>query len=142
VGTEEVHGGLVDLENYTRFLHLLKEEFSYRNQEGAWPAFVVDQVGTNLHTTSFDPAMAQRLYQITVPWILLSASVDFETYVRQAEIAAKAVASGVAVGRAVWKEAVKLSGQERCAFLNGEALTRMKQISDIVDDLATPWSSF
>jgi len=80
--------------------------------------------------------------QSHIPWILLSASVGFETYLRQAVIAAKAGASGVAVGRAVWKEAAVLSEQERSAFLNGEALMRMKRISDIVNDVAIPWTIF
>lgn len=67
VGTEEVHGGLVDLDNFTRFLDLLREQLAARGLAGAWPAFVVAQVGTDLHTTYFDPAAAQRLTEIVRP---------------------------------------------------------------------------
>jgi len=37
----------------------------------------------------------------TIPWVLLSAAVDYDTYLRQVEIACQAGSCGVAVGRAV-----------------------------------------
>jgi D-tagatose-1,6-bisphosphate aldolase subunit GatZ/KbaZ len=67
VGTEEVHGGLVDFTNFTAFLDQLKEALAARNLASAWPTFVVAQVGTDLHTTYFDPAAAQRLTEIVRP---------------------------------------------------------------------------
>ncbi len=67
VGTEEVHGGLVDLGNFTLFLDLLREQLTSQGLAGAWPTFVVAQVGTDLHTTYFDPAAAQRLTEIVRP---------------------------------------------------------------------------
>jgi len=51
------------------------------------------------------------------PWILLSAAVDYETYLRQVTVACNAGASGIAVGRAVWQEAVSLDGGPRLDFL-------------------------
>jgi len=67
VGTEEVHGGLVDFTNFTAFLDQLKTALAERNLANAWPTFVVAQVGTDLHTTYFDPAAAQRLTEIVRP---------------------------------------------------------------------------
>ncbi|MCB0024456.1 MAG: class II D-tagatose-bisphosphate aldolase, non-catalytic subunit, partial [Caldilinea sp.] len=67
VGTEEVHGGLVDIDNFTLFLDLLKQRLDEQGLAGAWPTFVVAQVGTDLHTTYFDPAAAQRLTAIVRP---------------------------------------------------------------------------
>ncbi|MCL4829544.1 MAG: class II D-tagatose-bisphosphate aldolase, non-catalytic subunit [Caldilinea sp.] len=67
VGTEEVHGGLVDFENFTAFLTQLKDALEERNLAHAWPTFVVAQVGTDLHTTYFDPAAAERLTEIVRP---------------------------------------------------------------------------
>jgi tagatose-1,6-bisphosphate aldolase non-catalytic subunit AgaZ/GatZ len=61
VGTEEVHGGLADLATFTRFLDLLKKRLKEVNKEHAWPCFVVGKVGTDLHTTDFDPEVAGRL---------------------------------------------------------------------------------
>jgi tagatose-1,6-bisphosphate aldolase non-catalytic subunit AgaZ/GatZ len=67
VGTEEVHGGLVNFDNFVAFLDLLKARLEQRALMHAWPAFVVAQVGTDLHTTYFDPSAAQRLTEIVRP---------------------------------------------------------------------------
>jgi tagatose-1,6-bisphosphate aldolase len=76
------------------------------------------------------------------PWVLLSASVDHETYLRQVVIACQAGASGVAVGRAVWKEAVSSTGQDRIDFLQGPAYDRMVRITQVCNSLARPWTQF
>ncbi len=62
VGSEEVHGGLVDLSRFDRFLAALREAMASAGLLHAWPCFIVAQVGTDLHTTSFDPEAARRLY--------------------------------------------------------------------------------
>lgn len=68
VGTEEVHGGLVDLASFERFLSLLYAGLAARGLEHAAPAFVVAQVGTDLHTTAFDRQAAARLHTIVEPY--------------------------------------------------------------------------
>jgi len=73
-----------------------------------------------------------------VPWVLLSAGVDFETYLRQVAVAAHAGASGVAVGRAVWKEATELPPEERGAFLATVARERMARVAALCRALACP----
>jgi tagatose-1,6-bisphosphate aldolase len=75
----------------------------------------------------------------SVPWALLSAGVDYPTFRRQAEIACKAGASGVIVGRAVWAEAVELQGDARDRFLATTARQRMKELADICARLAKSW---
>ncbi len=67
VGTEEVHGGLVNLDSFRAFLTLLRDGLEEKGLMDAWPAFVVAQVGTDLHTTFFDPLAAARLYDILAP---------------------------------------------------------------------------
>src|ERR1700690_905678 len=52
------------------------------------------------------------------PWILLSAAVEYETFVRQVGVACSAGASGIAVGRAVWQEAVMMNDDDRIKFLS------------------------
>ncbi|MCK5568031.1 MAG: class II D-tagatose-bisphosphate aldolase, non-catalytic subunit, partial [Actinomycetia bacterium] len=64
VGTEEVHGGLADIETFKKFLHLLKEGLRDNNLESAWPVFIVAKVGTDLHTSTFDPAVAREVVEI------------------------------------------------------------------------------
>jgi D-tagatose-1,6-bisphosphate aldolase subunit GatZ/KbaZ len=68
VGTEEVHGGLADMTVFTRFLNLLKAGLKERSLEDVWPCFVVGKVGTDLHTTTFDPAMAKLLSETLRPF--------------------------------------------------------------------------
>lgn len=67
VGTEEVHGGLVDFSSFETFLHLLRKGLEAQRMLNAWPAFVVAQVGTNLDTTFFDPDVARKLFEIVAP---------------------------------------------------------------------------
>ncbi len=77
-----------------------------------------------------------------VPWVLLSASVDFDTYLEQVIAACTNGASGVAVGRAVWKEAVEHEGKDLDHFLQTTALERMRKVSGVVDALAVPWVKY
>lgn len=61
VGTEEVHGGLADLRAVDRFLSGLDAALRAAGLAHAWPTFVVGKVGTDLHTTTFDAAVARAL---------------------------------------------------------------------------------
>jgi tagatose 1,6-diphosphate aldolase len=68
------------------------------------------------------------------PWILLSAAVDYETFVRQVTVACNAGASGIAVGRAVWQEAVGMTPDVRADFLQTtarERFTRLRKLTAI-----------
>jgi len=64
VGTEEVHGGLADVGVFRTFLSLLKEGLAKQGNGDVWPCFVVGKVGTDLHTTEFDPVTAMKLTDI------------------------------------------------------------------------------
>lgn len=78
----------------------------------------------------------------SVPWVLLSAGVDFETFEVQARLACEAGASGWLAGRAIWKEAVTMTADERAAFLAGKATDRMQRLNAISAQYARPWSDF
>lgn len=67
VGTEEVHGGLVDWDNFDRFLAGLQARLEATGLAHAWPCFIVGKVGTDLHTTTFDPESARRLHARVAP---------------------------------------------------------------------------
>ncbi|MEO8609333.1 MAG: tagatose 1,6-diphosphate aldolase [Chloroflexota bacterium] len=77
-----------------------------------------------------------------VPWVLLSAGVDFDTYLRQVIVACHAGASGVAAGRAVWKEATTVTGEGRQNMLMGTSRRRMERLTEVCDALARPWTDF
>ncbi|MBK8023878.1 MAG: tagatose 1,6-diphosphate aldolase [Chloroflexi bacterium] len=77
----------------------------------------------------------------TVPWVLLSAGVDFETFCRQVELASAAGASGVIAGRAVWGEATRLSDlAARLAWLETTGRERMRRLSELVRS-GPPWTA-
>jgi D-tagatose-1,6-bisphosphate aldolase subunit GatZ/KbaZ len=65
VGTEEVHGGLADLNVFKSFMEYLKNGLKEHDLQDTWPCFVVGKVGTDLHTTTFDPQMAEELTKIS-----------------------------------------------------------------------------
>ena len=78
----------------------------------------------------------------TVPWILLSAAVDYETFLRQVTVACNVGASGIAVGRAVWKEAVTMSSDDRLDFLRTTAKYRLSRLTSLCHALAKPYTDF
>jgi tagatose-1,6-bisphosphate aldolase len=65
------------------------------------------------------------------PWILLSAAVDYGTFLRQVVTACNAGASGIAVGRAVWQEAVTMGIEERNTFLGSAAADRLTRLPSL-----------
>ena len=67
VGTEEVHGGMVDLSDFERFISLLRVRMEQAGLSHAWPCFFVAQVGTDLHTTVFDSRAARAVYERLYP---------------------------------------------------------------------------
>lgn len=77
----------------------------------------------------------------SVPWALLSAGVDFETFERQAAIACAAGASGFLAGRAIWKEAVLMPAEERQRFLSDTATERLQRLLEVAAT-ARPWTDF
>jgi tagatose-1,6-bisphosphate aldolase non-catalytic subunit AgaZ/GatZ len=68
VGTEEVHGGLVDFDNFNAFLVGLRQGLDQHGLNQAWPGFIVARVGTDLATTFFDPEVARRAVESAAPY--------------------------------------------------------------------------
>jgi tagatose 1,6-diphosphate aldolase len=78
----------------------------------------------------------------SVPWVLLSAGVDFSTFETQARIACESGASGWLAGRAIWKESVTMSPADRQIFLAGKAAERIDRLNAIASAAARPWTEF
>jgi tagatose 1,6-diphosphate aldolase len=78
----------------------------------------------------------------SVPWALLSAGVDFESFISQVEVACQGGASGFLGGRAIWKESITMTSSERKQFLQSVAIKRMQQLHKIVDEYAKPWTDY
>lgn len=78
----------------------------------------------------------------SVPWVLLSAGVDFEDFERQLDVALRSGASGYLAGRAIWKESVTMEPGTRKAFLEDTARTRIERLNKLVDTHAVPWTEY
>jgi tagatose 1,6-diphosphate aldolase len=75
-----------------------------------------------------------------LPWVLLSAGADFETFSKQVEIACQAGASGFLAGRALWQEGAQIhSREERMKFFKNTAATRLKRLAETVNRCGKPW---
>lgn len=89
--------------------------------------------------TTWAKACKELTHASAIPWILLSAAVAYDKYSRQVRVACEAGASGVAVGRAVWVEAVKMHRADRQAFFQDVVFDRMKSITELCNAHARPW---
>lgn len=68
-----------------------------------------------------------------VPWAVLSAGVDHETFVEQVRIAMAAGAAGAMAGRSLWKDALSFDPTDREELLTGRALPRLHELRAAVD---------
>ena len=85
--------------------------------------------------------LCQELNQASrLPWVLLSAGVDFESFKMQVETACKAGASGFLAGRALWQEAARIPARKaRMDFFRSTAGPRLKELAAIADKYGKPW---
>jgi tagatose 1,6-diphosphate aldolase len=75
-----------------------------------------------------------------VPWVLLSAGVDYKMFREQVKIACQAGASGFLGGRAIWQEALQLADREqRVKYLKTTVVDRLKELVEITTRYAVPW---
>ena len=74
------------------------------------------------------------------PWVLLSAGVKFDIFIKQVELAMKAGASGVMAGRAIFQEYFDYTTRaDQQKFLKTTGIERMNQMNEIVEKYATSW---
>jgi tagatose 1,6-diphosphate aldolase len=77
-----------------------------------------------------------------LPWVLLSAGVDFNSFRKQVKLACKAGASGFLAGRALWQEGAQIrSRDERMNFFQNTAAPRLKELAEIADSYGKSWYS-
>ncbi len=75
-----------------------------------------------------------------VPWVILSAGVNFEVFYREVELACRAGASGFLAGRALWQEATQIkSREERLNFLETTVVSRLESLTELANACGTPW---
>jgi tagatose 1,6-diphosphate aldolase len=90
-----------------------------------------------------EAVMAQHCRELNeaagIPWVLLSAGVDYETFKLQTTLACKNGASGFLAGRAIWQEAPGLPDEEQDEFLNTIAVNRLNELTEIANSNGIPW---
>jgi tagatose 1,6-diphosphate aldolase len=91
---------------------------------------------------SWQSACAAVSEVATVPWVLLSAGVDFPIFERQVKVACQNGASGFLAGRAIWKECVTMSPSERQHFLQTTAQQRLNSLNESTSAYGRPWTDF
>ncbi len=75
-----------------------------------------------------------------VPWVILSAGVNFELFYQEVELACQAGASGFLAGRALWQEAAQISSRKkRMAFLENTVVRRLQSLTELANASGTPW---
>lgn len=67
-----------------------------------------------------------------VPWAVLSAGVDHQTFLPQVETAMRNGASGVIAGRSLWKDCISLDRAVSKEKLSTVAVSRLKDIQAII----------
>ena len=67
-----------------------------------------------------------------IPWAVLSAGVDHETFLGQVVIALDNGASGVIAGRSLWKDCVSLDRDKQQHLLATKAVARLAEIQAVL----------
>lgn len=70
-----------------------------------------------------------------VPWAVLSAGVDHETFIEQVSIAVARGAAGAMAGRSLWKASLSIQPDARRDLLTNRALPRLRELADAVDGI-------
>lgn len=84
------------------------------------------------------PGSAQACAEVTraaagVPWAVLSAGVDHETFVEQVRLAVANGASGAMAGRSLWKDSLAMTSAEREDLLGSRARPRLAELTEVID---------
>ena len=119
------------------------EEESEEEYAAAFPRLVSDaarlsvECGAKVLKLQY-PGSAEASAAVTeaaagVPWAVLSAGVDHETFIRQVEIAIANGAGGAMAGRSLWKDSLALSADVREQLLTSRALPRLHELEGVVN---------
>ena len=119
------------------------EDESEEDYAAAFPGLVADsarlsaECGAKVLKLQF-PGSAVASAAVTeaaagVPWAVLSAGVDHETFIKQVEIAVANGAGGAMAGRSLWKDSLAVSAEVREQLLTTRALPRLQQLEAVVD---------
>jgi sulfofructosephosphate aldolase len=98
---------------------------------GREAALLVESCGAKmlkLESPGDESACARLTDALSVPWAVLSAGVDHETFTQTLREALAGGALGFIAGRSLWKEAALLEPAERRAFLRNVSRRRLAEL--------------
>ena len=102
---------------------------------GLESALLVESCGAKvlkLESPGSEAACGRLTDALGVPWAVLSAGVDHETFTVMLRQAMAGGASGFIAGRSLWKEAALLPVAERRSFLLGEGRRRLEELNALL----------
>jgi tagatose 1,6-diphosphate aldolase len=109
-----------------------QSEYDRRKPElGLEAALLVESCGAKLlklESPGSEAACRRLTDALHVPWAVLSAGVDHETFKGMLQQALAGGASGFIAGRSLWKEAALLTPEDRRAFLDLEGRRRLEEL--------------
>ena len=129
---------------------LIVELLTYRLEDeteqeyaAAFPALVADGArlavacGAKVLKLQY-PGSAEGCAAVTaaadgVPWAVLSAGVDHETFLTQVATAMAHGAGGAMAGRSLWKDSLSVSPELRRDYLTKRALPRLHELAAVLD---------
>ncbi|TYB66705.1 hypothetical protein FXF51_16545 [Nonomuraea sp. PA05] len=76
---------------------------------------------------------------IPVPWVVLSQGVARDDFPAAVRAACRAGASGMLAGRAIWSDVVGC--ENVAAELRSRSVPRLRELAEIVDEHARPWTT-
>lgn len=135
-----------DLLLVVEFLTYQLDGESDEDYKKAFPQLIVDsarislELGSKVLKLPF-PGTPEACKEISdlcgiVPWAVLSAGVDHETFIGQVATAMENGASGVIAGRSLWKDCISLDADVRSDRLENVASARLHEIQAVLDSHA------
>jgi tagatose 1,6-diphosphate aldolase len=77
---------------------------------------------------------------INVPWVILSAGVNYDSFKTQVEIACNAGASGFLAGRSIWRDAASTKDAELREKASLDAANRLAELANITRACGKPFN--
>jgi len=77
---------------------------------------------------------------VNVPWMLLSAGVDYDAFKTQVEIACRAGASGFMAGRSIWRDAASTHDPKKRESAAKDAVGRLSELAAVTKQHGRPFA--
>lgn len=76
---------------------------------------------------------------VNIPWVILSAGVDYDAFKLQVQLACEGGASGFVAGRSIWRDAVPKDDSESSKEGVERATSRLAELAEITTKRGTPY---